>query len=368
VLSHSTKKGYENSDNITQPNSDKNPNETDDKSDDSIQIIETPSQTTELASVTIHSPETTNTNNPSKTKDLNVRPYSPPRVAKTSDPKTATQTGPVYGRGEEGGKYFFFIKSISFIFNLKLKRIFTFSNTKKTKKKEQYIHDIKEYANIEVLSVNLSDVAALLFQDKTTVLAQPEVNHRQLSLSFIKDKDFQVRMQQKGNDFSEEMHALIYEIIDEEEYNQTLHDSCVSIHSTYKIHDHESIGHIIADKKAIYPTIKGLQTFVDIFELGNTNKEHIIVANNDSQPIMKIMVKFFEQDKSIFASYKKTPFGKHIYTDNSSKKVQANFNKLITKIRQTPIRFGYVRRSASLWFDSAFIGKLHYSKLNATKI
>jgi len=234
----------ENSDNNRKPNSDEKPDESDGKPDDDIEIIENPLQITELATVAIHSPETTNTNIPSVRKDSSVRQYSPPRAAKTSDLKTATQTGPVYGRGEAG---------------------------------EQVIHDIKEYANIEVLSVNLSDVAALLFQDSTTVLAQPELNHRQLSLSYLKDKDFQGRMQQKGYDFSEEMHALIYEVIEDEEYNPTLHQSCVSIRSTYKIHEHESIGHIIEGTKAIYPTIKGLQTFVDIFELGDTNKERIIV-------------------------------------------------------------------------------------------
>ena len=142
------------------------------------------------------------------------------------------------------------------------------------------------------MSVNLSDVAALLFQDKTTVLAQPEVNHRHLSLSYLKDKDFQGKMQQKGYDFSEEMHALIYEIIEEEEYIPTLHESCVSICSTYKIHDHESIGHFIEGKKAIYPTIKGLQTFVDNFELGDTNKERIIVPNNDSQQLWRLLWNF----------------------------------------------------------------------------
>jgi hypothetical protein len=236
-------------------------------------------QITELATVAIHSPETTNTNIPSVRKDSSVRQYSPPRAAKTSDLKTATQTGPVYGRGEAGGKYFFLININFFHFQFKTEKYFynIFINQKTKKKTEQVIHDIKEYANIEVLSVNLSDVAALLFQDSTTVLAQPELNHRQLSLSYLKDKDFQGRMQQKGYDFSEEMHALIYEVIEDEEYNPTLHQSCVSIRSTYKIHEHESIGHIIEGTKAIYPTIKGLQTFVDIFELGDTNKERIIV-------------------------------------------------------------------------------------------
>jgi hypothetical protein len=53
---------------------------------------------------------------------------------------------------------------------------------------------------------------------------------------------------------------------------------------------------------------------------------------------MKIIVKFFVQDKCIFASYKKTPYGKEMYTDNSTKLVQANFNKLVKKNRHTPIR------------------------------
>jgi len=73
------------------------------------------------------------------------------------------------------------------------------------------------------LFIYLSDLVALLLQDKSTVVAQLEVNHRQLSLNFLKGKDFQGRMQQKGYDFSEEMHALIYEVINKKEYDSKRH-------------------------------------------------------------------------------------------------------------------------------------------------
>jgi len=95
-------------------------------------------QITELATVAIHSPETTNTNIPSVRKDSSVRQYSPPRAAKTSDLKTATQTGPVYGRGEAGGKYFFLININFFHFQFKTEKYFynIFIN-QKTKKKNR---------------------------------------------------------------------------------------------------------------------------------------------------------------------------------------------------------------------------------------
>jgi hypothetical protein len=53
---------------------------------------------------------------------------------------------------------------------------------------------------------------ALLYEDNTTVLVQPDVNHRALSRPFLNNREFLSRMQQQDYDFSEEMHALVYQV------------------------------------------------------------------------------------------------------------------------------------------------------------
>jgi hypothetical protein len=63
-----------------------------------------------------------------------------------------------------------------------------------------------------ILQIHLLYIPLFVHWDDVTDVAQPLVNHRALSIQNIKSKDFRRKMQQEGNDFAEEMHAIIYEL------------------------------------------------------------------------------------------------------------------------------------------------------------
>ena len=61
-----------------------------------------------------------------------------------------------------------------------------------------------------VIHMHLIQIALLVHSDRTTVIAQPNVNHQALSINDIKSSDFITKMQEKNNDYAEEMHALVH--------------------------------------------------------------------------------------------------------------------------------------------------------------
>jgi hypothetical protein len=63
-----------------------------------------------------------------------------------------------------------------------------------------------------ILQIHLLYIPLFVHWDDVTDVAQPLVNHRALSIQNIKGKDFRRKMQQEGNDFAEEIHAVIYEL------------------------------------------------------------------------------------------------------------------------------------------------------------
>jgi len=103
-----------------------------------------------------------------------------------------------------------------------------------------------------ILQIHLLYIPLFVHWDDITVVAQPLVNHRILSIQNIKSKDFRRKMQQEGNDFAEEMHAIIYELKKKENEDNL---SSVPIYSTYVINPEESIEHELPNVKAIYPTV-----------------------------------------------------------------------------------------------------------------
>ncbi len=96
--------------------------------------------------------------------------------------------------------------------------------------------------------------------DNVTVVAQPLVNHRALSIQNIKSKDFRRKMQQEGSDFAEEMHAVIYELRNKDNGENL---SSVPIYSTYVINPDQSIEHELTDVEAVYPTVQGLKNCIN---------------------------------------------------------------------------------------------------------
>jgi hypothetical protein len=106
-----------------------------------------------------------------------------------------------------------------------------------------------------VIHMHLIQIALLVHSDRTTVLAQPNVNHRALSINDIKSGDFITKMQEKNNDYAEEMHALVYEI---RTVTSSAEDN-VAVFSTYNTTIDMPEGHQMIDVEAIYPTLEGLK-------------------------------------------------------------------------------------------------------------
>jgi hypothetical protein len=106
-----------------------------------------------------------------------------------------------------------------------------------------------------ILQIHLLYIPLFVHWDDITVAAQPLVNHCALSIQNIKSKDFRRKMQQEGNDFAEEMHAIIYELKKKENGDNL---SSVPIYSTYMINPEQSIEHELPNVEAVYPTVQGL--------------------------------------------------------------------------------------------------------------
>ena len=110
-----------------------------------------------------------------------------------------------------------------------------------------------------ILQIHLLYIPLFVHWDDITVAAQPLVNHCALSIQNIKSKDFRRKMQQEGNDFAEEMHAVIYELKKKENGDNL---SSVPIYSTYMINPEQSIEHELPNVEAVYPTVQGLKNCV----------------------------------------------------------------------------------------------------------
>ena len=76
--------------------------------------------------------------------------------------------------------------------------------------------------------MNLLQIALFLQSTDNTVICQPQVNYRPLSISNIKTKRFIENMEGMTGDLNEEMHAILYEITDVEQTGKT-----VPIYSVY---------------------------------------------------------------------------------------------------------------------------------------
>ena len=65
----------------------------------------------------------------------------------------------------------------------------------------------------DIMNIEIWKISSLIHRDESSIFAQPDVNHRPLSISFLNNKDFLSKMQGKNNDFGEEMHSLVYEVV-----------------------------------------------------------------------------------------------------------------------------------------------------------
>ena len=144
------------------------------------------------------------------------------------------------------------------------------------------------------MNIELWKISSLIHRDESSIFAQPEVNHRPLSMSFLNNKDFLSKMQGKNNDFGEEMHALVYEVVVGKELEFDRYMEEVKVYSTYTTDEEGTMGHEIPKTYAIYPTKEGLQKFVDALELEerdeNNKIRRFVVRNNRPGEIQGVIL------------------------------------------------------------------------------
>ena len=113
------------------------------------------------------------------------------------------------------------------------------SNEQSADGQQKILEHFQNTVHDSILQINLLYIPLFVHWDDVTDVAQPLVNHRALSIQNIKSKDFRRKIQQEGNDFAEEMHAVKYELKKKENEDNL---SSVPIYSTYVINPEQSNG------------------------------------------------------------------------------------------------------------------------------
>jgi len=139
-----------------------------------------------------------------------------------------------------------------------------------------------------ILQVNLLYIPLFLHWDDTTVVAQPSVNHRALSISNIQSKDFRRKMQHQGGDFAEEMHAVVYQV---KAKGSERNLSSVPVYSTYVTNQDETTEHELKDVEAIYPTVEGLKECIKACGL------QYKISNNSASTIRQVFERIINKKK-----------------------------------------------------------------------
>jgi hypothetical protein len=111
------------------------------------------------------------------------------------------------------------------------------------------------------LPMNLLQIALFLQSTDNTVICQPQVNYRPLSISNIKTNRFIANMEGTTGDLNEEMHVILYEVTDVETPGRT-----VPIYSVYTTDEESIIGKQETLIYAQHPTIRELYKFAKIIQ------------------------------------------------------------------------------------------------------
>jgi hypothetical protein len=209
---------------------------------------------------------------------------------------------------------------------------------------------VKFEASTDIMNRNLWKISSLIHRDSSSLFAQPDVNHRPLSMSFLNNRDFLSKMQGKNNDFGEEMHALVYEE--------------VKVYSTYTTDEESTMWHEIPKTYAIYPTKEGLQKFADALQLTqkdeSNNKVEYVAHNNSPSEIHRLLLSWAINDRDIYYSWRNEN-GEKI----KRKKQHCPNTKYISKNDKndyfsTTNPFSNDRRSTQVWLGYSFIDKCLY--------
>jgi hypothetical protein len=182
-----------------------------------------------------------------------------------------------------------------------------------------------------ILQIHLLYIPLFVHWDNVTVVAQPLVNHRALSIQNIKSKDFRRKMQQEGSDFAEEMHAVIYELR-KKDNGENL--SSVPIYSTYVINPDQSIEHELTDVEAVYPTVQGLKSCAKA--LGVQYR----ISNNSASTIKQLFERIINKAslQALLQGHQLETVEDNTVRPNNSQTMQTQWNSLKQEIMSQPIR------------------------------
>jgi hypothetical protein len=142
-----------------------------------------------------------------------------------------------------------------------------------------------------------------------------------LSIQNKKSKDFRRKMQQEGNDFAEEMHAVIYELKKKENENNL---SSVPIYSTYVINPEQSIEHELTDVEAVYPTVQGLKNCVKALGL------QYRIMNNSASTIRQLFERIINKTsiQALLQGHQLESVEDHTIRPNNSQQMQVRWKSL----------------------------------------
>ena len=182
-----------------------------------------------------------------------------------------------------------------------------------------------------ILQIHLLYIPLFVHWDDVTVVAQPLVNHRALSIQNIKSKDFRRKMQQEGSDFAEEMHAVIYELR-KKDNGENL--SSVPIYSTYVINPDQSIEHELTDVEAVYPTVQGLKSCIKALGL------QYRITNNSASTIKQLFERIINKAslQALLQGHQLETVEDNTVRPNNSQTMQTQWNSLKQEIMSQPIR------------------------------
>ena len=182
-----------------------------------------------------------------------------------------------------------------------------------------------------ILQIHLLYIPLFVHWDDVTVVAQPLVNHRALSIQNIKSKDFRRKMQQEGSDFAEEMHAVIYELR-KKDNGENL--SSVPIYSTYVINPDQSIEYELTDVEAVYPTVQGLRSCAKALGV------QCRITNNSASTIKQLFERIINKAslQALLQGHQLETVEDNTVRPNNSKTMQTQWNSLKQEIMSQPIR------------------------------
>jgi hypothetical protein len=195
---------------------------------------------------------------------------------------------------------------------------------------EKILGQFQTIVDDNIIQIHLLCIPLFLHWDDTTVAAQPLVNHRALSISNLKCNEFREKMQQNGNDFAEEMHAVVYEVRE-----KSVEDNfpSVPIFSTYVTTLEDSTGHELHNVEAIYPTVQGLKDFAKALQVQSK------ITNNSANTIRLLFEKIMNKKKlqDLLQGHKLKSVDDNSIRPNNSLQMQVNWISIKKEIMRHPI-------------------------------